>query len=152
MRELIREKVKESNSLNEIRDAVLQVFREAKENGFTRIGYVSGVITSEGPDKIAQNIQRLEKFTDHIRDQHDFPIFSATNVFDDTLFERINAHEIPQSEWWRFWQEVLGDQENYVTDIFMTPKWEISSGARDEHQTAQKIGMNIVYIDQEIEQ
>ncbi len=35
----------------------------------------------------------------------------------------------------------------YITDIFMTPRWEHSEGARDEHKNAIKAGMTIHYVE-----
>lgn len=151
MKEIIRESVKDSNTLAEVRDSLLSVFKGLRMQGHTRIGYVSGVVTSDGRENILKNIARLDRFTEHIRVQQENPVFSATDVFDDTLFKRLDAAGFVNEDWYVFWREVLGAEEKFVTDMFMTPRWEKSSGATDEHKVAQEVGMTIVYIEKELE-
>jgi len=151
MKEKITEAVKESNSLTQVRDALFDVFKEYRAAGHDRIGYVSGVVTSDGPAEIPNNIRRLSSFTDRTRKKYPFPIFSATDVFDDKLFRRLDAAGFVNDDWIAFWKEVLGAEEKFVTDMFMTPRWEKSRGATDEHRTAQEMGMIIVYIENESE-
>lgn len=150
MKEKIAVAVKEANSLAQVRDSLFSVFKEYRQSGNDRIGYVSGVITSDGHEHIQRNIERLVKFTEHIRTQNGFPIFSATDVFDDALFTRLNAAGFKNPDWVVFWREVLGAKEKFVTDMFMTPRWEKSQGATDEHRMAQLTGMKVYYITEEI--
>ena len=151
MKEVIRESVKNAGTLTEVRDALFGVFRNLRAQGHSRIGYVSGAITADGRENISRNIQRLDRFTEHIRGQHDFPIFSATDVFDGALFERLDAAGFVNADWKVFWREVLGANDKFVTDIFMTPRWEKSHGAKDEHKVAQEIEIAITYIEKELE-
>lgn len=150
MKEAIQESVKTAATLAEVRDSLFDVFRTLQAQGHTRIGYVSGTITSDGEESIPHNIERLNRFTETIRAQQGFPVFSATDVFDDTLFKRLDAAGFVNSDWEVFWREVLGAEDRFITDMFMTPGWERSSGASDEHRVALEIGMTIVYIDREI--
>lgn len=150
MKNKISKAVKDTNTLDEVRDALFGVFKYLRENGQNRIGYVSGIITSEGRDKIPQNIVRLNKFSEHLRTKHDFPIFSATDVFDDKLFARLDANGFKNADWEIFWREVLGAKEKFVTDMFMTPKWEKSKGATDEHKIAKFMKIKVYYISVEI--
>ncbi len=150
MKEAITEAVKNSTSLAQVRDSLFVVFRELRQEGFERIGYVSGIITSEGMDHMAGNIERLARFTDSVRNREGFPVFSATDVFDDILFKRLSAAGFQNEDWLVFWREVLGTGDQFVTDIFMTPRWEISQGATVEHDVAQRLGMVIHYITDEI--
>ncbi|HLE49503.1 MAG TPA: DUF4406 domain-containing protein [Patescibacteria group bacterium] len=151
MKEKITGAVKESNSLAQVRDSLFGVFREYRLAGYNRIGYVSGAITADGKENIPKNIARLGRFTEQIRTQQEFPVFSATEVFDDELFKRLDAAGFVNSDWEVFWREVLGAEEKFVTDMFMTPRWEKSRGATDEHKVAQEVGMTIVYIDKELD-
>jgi len=151
MKEKIAEAVKEANSLTQVREFLFNVFREYRQAGNNRIGYVSGTITSEGREHIQRNIERLAKFTDHIRTQYEFPIFSPTDVFSDALFARLDAAGFKNADWVIFWREVLGTKDRFVTDMFMTPRWEKSQGAADEHRIAKEVGMNIVYITEKLE-
>lgn len=138
----IAERVKAATNLNEVRDAVIAVFEEARtEKGVIRIGYVSGIITSDGPEYVERNLAILARHTENLRLAHDFPIFSSTDVFDNKVFERINANKIPVQAWLDFWREIL--ESGHITDMFMTPRWEVSIGARDEYQNAQRLGLKI---------
>ncbi len=152
MKEKITEAVKESNSLAQVRDSLFGVFKEYRLAGHNRIGYVSGTITADGRENIPKNIARLERFTEQLRSEQKFPVFSATDVFDDELFKRLDAAGFVNADWEVFWREVLGAEERFVTDMFMTPRWEKSRGATDEHRVALEVGMTIVYIDKEPEQ
>ncbi|OGM13040.1 hypothetical protein A3A76_01880 [Candidatus Woesebacteria bacterium RIFCSPLOWO2_01_FULL_39_23] len=151
MKEIIRESVKNSNTLAEVRDSLFSVFKEMRAQGHTQIGYVSGTITADGKENIPKNIARLDRFTEHLRVKQEFPIFSATDVFDNELFRRLDAAGFVNADWEAFWREVLGAEEMFVTDMFMTPRWEKSSGSTDEHRVAQEVGMAIVYIEKELE-
>lgn len=97
----------DSTNLAAVRDKVVALFDQTRQRtGTKRIGYVAGIINSDGPEKVEENRQRLAEYTERIREEQDFPIFSAT-------------------------------------DIFMTPRWEQSVGATDEHKTATKLGITI---------
>ena len=52
MKEQIRVSVEESNTLDDVRDNLFAVFRDLREQGHTRIGYISGAITADGLDNI----------------------------------------------------------------------------------------------------
>ncbi|HLB52022.1 hypothetical protein A3F07_03555 [candidate division WWE3 bacterium RIFCSPHIGHO2_12_FULL_38_15] len=150
MRKTISSAVKKATSLDAVKKSLFDVFKDFRKQGFERIGYVSGTITSDGEASIPKNIERLTKFTDHVRTIYIFPIFSATDVFDDILFARLFAAGFRNENWMVFWKEVLSAKEKFITDIFMTPKWEKSRGAADEHKTAKKMRITINYIEYEI--
>lgn len=140
MKEAIREQVRQATTLAEVGEGLLRVLVQEKQ-----VGYVAGIITSDGPEHIKDNIRRLGEWTERIREREGKPTFSAVDVFDDALFARLNASALPQDSWWIFWRGVLGS--GYVTDIYMTPRWQESTGARDEHETALKLGITIHYLE-----
>lgn len=142
----VKEAVKESNTLNEVRDSLFALFRHLREEGFQQIGYVSGPITADGPDNINKNLEILEKNTKTIRSKHDFPVFSPTDVFDKALFDRLNANGFKNSDWEVFWVELLTSGEKFVTDIFMTPGWERSHGSTLEFNSAKQVEIEIHYL------
>jgi len=150
MKERIEGAVKYAKNIDEVRSSVLSVLKELREEGAQRIGYVAGLVTSEGPKNVDKNVRRLAKFTEYIRDQNDFPIFSSTDVISDELFKRLGLEEFQKTDWEKFWRDILGAEGRYVTDIFMTPRWEISRGSRDEHEVAKEVGMQIHYLTEEI--
>lgn len=131
----------EVKSLDEVRDALERVFAKVKNGRNSRLGYVSGIITSDGPNFIQQNLTKLDRYTDFLRQQQDFPVFSARDIFSDELFTRLNAYHLPPKDWEKFWREILSF--GHVTDVFMTPRWESSRGATDEYDTAKKLGLRL---------
>ncbi len=150
MKQRIQESLQEASNLDDVKKIMIDIFKTLKKEGNTQIGFVSGIITSEGPENVQKNIERLRRFTDHIRSQNDFPIFSSTDIFNDDLYKRIHKDLPDREAWEQFYRDILGTEEKFITHIFMTPKWKLSHGAVDEHETASKLGINIHYLEAEI--
>ncbi len=148
MKETINNKTKIVKNLDELAEAMIGLFIEMYNRGTTEIGYVSGIITSEGLENMPKNIARLERFTDLIKRQSKISVFSPTDIFSDDLFARIDATGAKNTDYELFWRRTLSS--GYVTHMFMTPRWEISHGSRDEHEIAKKQNMKIVYITDEV--
>ncbi len=146
MKDLFAKAVVKAQTLDEVEQAILSVIANQNPAKKGKVGYVSGVITSDGPKYVQRNLQNLVKNTKKIRKAHLFPIFAPTDIFTDELFKRIDAFNLPEQLFWSFWRNVLGS--GYITDIFMTPRWEISRGATDEHKTAKKLGLKIHYMEE----
>lgn len=145
MKNIIYKHVKNASSLSEVKYKVLEALIELNElDEMKKIGYVSGIISSEGREYVDRNMKVLAQYTNELRSKNKFPIFSATDVFDDEVFERIDAHNLPYEDWLVFWRDILS--AGYVTDIFMTPRWEKSKGAIDEYETAKNLGLNIIIL------
>jgi len=142
----IKEAVKESNTLDEVRDSLFTLFRHLREGGIQQIGYVSGPITADGPDNIDRNLEILEKNTETVRSAHDYPVFSPTDVFDKELFDRLNANGFKNPDWEVFWEELLTANEKFITDIFMTQGWERSHGSTCEFNSAKQVEIEIHYL------
>jgi len=119
--------------------------RETVREKSDRIGFVCGVLTSDGPEFLDANLARHRNYTSSLREAFLFPVFSATDVFDDKLLERLKDE--PESSWRRMWRGVLSTQ--MVTDLFFTPGWERSIGAKDEHDTAKNLGLKIHYLNED---
>jgi hypothetical protein len=136
---IFREGLIDSVTLAEVGIGVIEILKSLKDSGEGRIGFVSGIITSDGEKFIGLNLRRLASYTEFIRKANDFPIFSATDVFDEALTMRIghNAEE----RWLSFWKSIL--HSGHITDLFMTPRWKESRGARDEYKAGKEIGMRI---------
>lgn len=150
MRREISITLSEAQNLDQVRDKIVTLFeRTRKKTGSERIGYVAGIIGSDGPEKVEENRKKLADNTERIRATNDFPIFSATDVFSEELFIRLEELRLSLLErrqaFIKFWREVL--ELGRVTDIFMTPRWEESEGARDEHETAQRLSIKVHYVE-----
>lgn len=143
MHQLISEKLLTVRSLKDIEEALIPLMAEYREK-HDRLGYVSGVITTDGPEHVSANIQRLNDHTERLRAVHDFPIFAPTDVFTDFVYANVSAESLSSTEFKQFWRNVLAT--GHVTDIFMTPRWEVSGGARDEHEAALELNLLIHYL------
>ena len=132
-----------------LKEVVLMVLKDHADNGGGKIGYVAGIITSDGDEYMARNRLRLEQYTQEAREKVGFPIFSATDIFTDDLYEKMKVHEMPRGDseglFQEFWRTIL--ESGYITNIYMTPRWEKSMGATDEHKSALKVGLTITYLD-----
>ncbi|OGH10799.1 MAG: hypothetical protein A3B38_03805 [Candidatus Levybacteria bacterium RIFCSPLOWO2_01_FULL_36_13] len=139
-----------ATTLGHVLDAVISLFEKTrKETGDSRIGYVAGIIGSDGENRVDENRKILDRHTQRIRTEYDFPIFSATDIFENPdLWYRLEEIRLERPErrmaFLHFWREVL--ELGKVTDIFMTPRWEKSEGASDEHETAKRLGIKIHYV------
>lgn len=150
MRLEIYQAISHSTKLSHVKEGVLQVLNGVRERGQKQqIGYVSGIISSEGPKNIPRNMRRLEAYTDLIRKQYSFPIFSATDVFGNGMHGKLEEFyfeaELQQKHFMDFWEAVL--TAGHVTDMFMTPRWEVSSGAKDEFRIARETGMRLYIVE-----
>lgn len=148
MKQQIREVVKDAKNLNQIKQSLIKLFQDIKETDqHTQLGYVAGILYSDGPEHFERNRQLLATRTEIIRKTQSFPIFSAHDIFSDGIYSQIEernfSHQDRRDIFITFWRDIVGS--GFVTDIFMTPRWEFSEGAIDEHETAQKFSLTIHY-------
>ena len=116
-----------------------------KDNPDTKIGYVSGKVTADGSEYITKNLTRLHNFTRMLIKTHGKFIFSAADIFNDDTYWKINIpRPIHEKDFYDFWRTVINSG---VTDIYMTPDWKKSDGAKNEHETAKQLRMGIHYIE-----
>ncbi len=145
--EIIQETIKDATSLDEIQGQMVSLLRSSRENGVLRIGYVAGSVASDGEEHVERNLGRLMHWTELIGNMYDFPIICAAFVFNQDVYARIEIPSLPYEKrsqlFFPFWRAVL---QAGVTDIFMAQGWEKSVGAKDEHETAQALGINIHFI------
>ena len=138
--------LKNATTLQHIKEELIKLFKAARnKNGNIRIGYVAGILNSDGPKHFENNRKKLADYTEKLRKMHKFPIFSVIDVFSDEIYNRLEEWRLPfekrEIKARFFWREILAS--GHVTDIFMTPRWEKSKGATDEHETAKRIGLTI---------
>lgn len=105
-----------------------------------KFAFVSGIISSEGPEFIKRNMAVLADFTDHVRGSSAAPTMSASDVFHEGLLGRYRDAGI--EGWVIFWRKVIASG---VGTLIMTPRWESSYGARDEHGFALKSRITVEY-------
>lgn len=143
--------LRSAKTLHHVKRDLVKLFKTTKKQaggGIIRIGYVAGIITSDGHEYFEANRKRLADYVKKLRKIHKFPIFSAIDVFSSEVYERLTEWKLPftkrEVKARSFWRKIL--KSGHVTDVFMTPRWEKSKGATDEHKTARKIGLRIHYI------
>lgn len=137
--------IKQCKTLDEIHELISKKIKDLQKDSIQlRIGYIAGKVTAEGPEKIKNNLARLHNFKEQLKIKENILVFSAADVFDDEVYWNLNLptpdHE---QKFYDFWKKIL---ECGVTDIFMTPGWEESLGAQDEHKHAKNLKIKIHYI------
>lgn len=141
--ETIQDRIRDTTSLEEIKEEIIKILQALKERGVIKIGYVAGVVTADGPENVEANLRRLIGWTEAVGRTVDFPVFSAASVFNPGVYQRSGIDGLPYAEsserFKTFWRGILPE----CTDIFMTPGWERSIGSSDEHQTAQELSLQI---------
>lgn len=143
---LITESIVRVSTLDEVYAAIVGVFRYLREDlQYPRVGYVSGVVTSDGPAKIEENLARLHASAAQLQKTHTFPIFSPPDIFSKDVHSRVIQAGAKTEDFIQFWRSVL--MSGYVTDIFMTRRWQESRGATDEHNIALQAGFRIHYLE-----
>lgn len=124
----------------------MSIFRELKENGDT-ITYVSGVVTSDGPEYIEQNLKRLVENTIRIKKLTGSQAFSSGDVFDNEVFDQLEECKLPHEQanelFYRFWQEIVGC--GLVDMVCLTPGWERSRGAKGKN-IKQHVNVELGYV------
>lgn len=149
MRQHLTDALARVDTLLEARERVIEVLGWVKVDTHEHLGFVSGIISSDGDEHIQRNVDRLAIHTDRIRKEHTFPIFSATDVFSPELFMRLAEMRLDRDErethFVDFWRAILSC--GHVTHVFFAPRWECSKGAMDEHETASRLGLKIYYVE-----
>ena len=154
----LRKALEGSKDMDDVADRMVESFRRLREeHNMKRLGYVSGIITSDGPEFMVRNRAILKAFAEHLKGKHDMQLFAPSDVFEEendydlvltdgrTRIARPNDDRV----FYRFWRKVLTC--GYVTDIFMTPRWKKSKGAMDEHNTAVEAGIRTHYLEDDRE-
>lgn len=78
-----------ARSLFYVKKELVKLFRIMKrqsKGGITRIGYVAGIINSDGPKHFEINRKKLANHAEKLRKIHKFPMFSAVDVFSTDVF------------------------------------------------------------------
>lgn len=136
-------------TLAEAKRCVIDTLAMVRADQHPQLGFVSGIISSDGDKHIHRNIQRLLSYSRQVQQAQSFPIFCAPDVFSPELYERLEIMHMDRHERERefidLWRAIL--ESGHVTHVFFTPRWELSSGARDEHETAMRLGLTITYIE-----
>jgi len=143
MKDILYESLKDLETLEEIQEALIDELAKVRKS-HDRAGYVAGLISSNGLEEIPKNLESLLHHTEALRGQKEFPVFSAPEVYVKNRLDQLIESGYKQNDFINSWREIL--KSGHVTDIFMTPGWENSFGASDEHETAKELGIRIHYL------
>ena len=104
--------LKNSKTLHHVKHDLIKLFKSAKaKHGIEKIGYVAGIITSDGEEYFEKNRKRLANYAEKLRKIHKFPMFSAIDVFSSEIYERLEEWKLPFSKREvkarSFWRKIL---------------------------------------------
>ncbi len=135
-----------ATSLKQVHEIVLPLLKELQNKHEShRIGYVAGIVASDGVNKIPENLGILAEHTQKIREQNSYPILCASDIFSPESVALFMATGVSRRDFEYFWKRFL--ESGYITDIFMTPRWQNSRGATQEHADAQHLKIAIHYLE-----
>ncbi len=143
MKHEIRALLKNAGTFDDIFVVLFNLFKEVRLDS-PRLGYVSGIVSSDGPEKITRNLERLSIYSIKVGHKYKFPVFSSGDIFGPELMARVLKDGPDERAFQKFWREIL--ETGFISDIFMTPEWERSVGAADEHEIAKKLKLQIHYL------
>jgi len=135
--------LEKADSFNEAEKLLIAFLSDVRQTS-GRVGYVAGLVASEGVEHVSKNYQYLSNFAQEIQKNHNIPVFSCGDIFGNGLFEKLCQNGIDHEAFKLYWRKVI--QSELITDIFMAPGWERSGGATDEHETAKKLKIKIHYL------
>ncbi|MEK7558669.1 MAG: DUF4406 domain-containing protein [Patescibacteria group bacterium] len=146
---IIYNSIKHSTSLEHVHEGLIKVIKKISESSVNqRIGFVAGIISSDGDENMPNNIEKLRQYTEKLRKKYNFPIFSSVDVFSNGLYDQMEEvefeRELREHHFVQFWKMIL--KSGHITDIFMTPRWEMSRGAKVEYITAKKLKIKIHFV------
>lgn len=133
-------------SLSEGRESLLSLLREfTRQSGGSRLAFVSGILTSDGPGLASFHRRELLRYTGMLHRQLGIAIFCCQDVFSEDQEIFFTKNGTRYRDWLVFWRSVLAS--GYVTDIYFIPGWHRSEGARDEYRAALRNGLRIYEIE-----
>ncbi|HUC38825.1 MAG TPA: hypothetical protein VL944_01715 [Candidatus Acidoferrum sp.] len=125
---------------------VLRGFRE--ERSLERLGFVAAIRESDGvePEKIELNELRLAGYVNSLRLVTPFPLFSCLDIYTPRFLANFYGENSVEA-WDKFWKDIFKPKE--ITDLFLTPRWEQSYGARFERKLAEELDLKVHYVDRD---
>lgn len=142
MKELLRQTNREADTLDKLYHGIVGVFERVRaERPGAQIAYVAGIVSSDGMEHFVRNVGVLVAYTEVVRRlRPDLAVFSSTDVFFDVELWKRLARELGPNSFFEFWDDVLAAG---VGTVYMTPRSELSRGARRERETAQRLGLEV---------
>lgn len=154
MKDLISQAVKDANDFTLVLNRVIEILWQLKRKGIQRIGYVAGLVSSDGEEKIQENLERLNFYTNLLSKKYPkAKFFSAADIFNKELYKKLLGENFIISKrkksFLEFWRGIL--KNGGVDDVSMTPGWDRSVGAINEHKTILKLGIRHQFVEYKTE-
>jgi hypothetical protein len=134
-----------SQNFPDIQRSILDRFALFREEGITRIGFVSGPLRKES---MREDARLMSGYAGVLEGGNNFPMVCSAGIFFDELWVRIPEPKLPSEEkkkkFLELFQGIL--KSGYITDIYMMPDWKHAAGAVDEHDTAEAQGIAVHYL------
>jgi hypothetical protein len=112
------------------------------ENNFD--SFVCGTIFSDGTDKIAENIRKLENQINQLEKQGN-RVFNQIHFLDINLAQETKIdHFETRIKFDEFYQPLF--TSGCIKKVFMMPDWERSQGCSWEHEFAKNSNVEIIYL------
>ena len=141
-KEILSKSVAETWTLAEAEEKFTQALELiSRTKPSEKIYYVIGTVTSDGPEYIERNLKLLKDRSENVSNVLKGTVFSAADIFNNTLFDRFDAKGAVNQDYLDLWEHVL--KTGYITDIVRTPGWEKSGGASHENRIAKMTGIAI---------
>ena len=142
LREQFHMALRQARTFEDVKKGSITTLDGLRKQGAERIGFVSGIITSEGAEHLDINVSRLDHYANLLRETLPFPIFCGIDLFPHEL--RSKLEQQPECAWNAFWMNMI--KSGRISDLFMAPKWEKSTGASIAYKAGREMGLNIHYI------
>lgn len=133
--------LKETNTIPEITQQIIPFLRSQHTKD---LGFVTGILTSDGLDKLPHHKDQLLRFTQKIRQEVEYPVFSFPEIFAEQRREQIGYYTANADEIKLFCRALI--TKSGVTKVFFTPGWERSSGCQDEYRIAFESGIQCIML------
>ncbi len=140
LKSILKTIVPTNTKIEVVESDLIGILSKIKRNNAERLGFVSGIISSDGERHIPANMEALNLYTEFYRDYTPFPVFSASDIFHPWTVGKFN---LTKPEWSTFWTNIL--KSGNITDVFMTPRWNFSFGSIEEQKTAKELKLKLHY-------
>ena len=141
-KEFLMESVFPATTINDAQTRFLSALEKTRiENPGIKICYVIGTVTSDGPEHIDENLRLLKDRSAKVAEHFDGIVFSAADLFNQTLFARFDGAGAKNQDYLNFWETII--RSGFITDIVRTPRWELSIGASHENRIANEVDLQI---------
>lgn len=146
--------LKDARDFAGVKIAVVKAIKRLKDQGFYRIGFVSGplggtsaYVSDETGSAMDKSMDEMKRITEKMIANHKIPVFSSTDIFRAKWNELHEVQRIQQGTLTGAKKDATMNslfggilEEGSITDMFMMKGWRKAPGAVYEHSVAEKPG------------